>query len=44
MEDIDYRSARGLDRTLVQKLAEGQWIKHHENPIICVQLASGKAS
>lgn len=26
VEDVDYRAARGLDRALFQKLAEGQWI------------------
>jgi DNA replication protein DnaC len=42
-EDIDYRSARGLDRTLVQKLAEGQWIKDHENLVICGPTGVGKS-
>ena len=26
VEDVDYRSPRGLDRALFLKLAEGQWI------------------
>lgn len=35
VEDVDYRAARGLDRTLFQKLAEGSWIDAHENMILC---------
>src|SRR5262245_59779441 len=26
VEDVDYRAARGLDRSLFQKLASGDWI------------------
>ena len=26
VEDVDYRSPRGLDRALFQKLVEGEWI------------------
>ena len=26
VEDVDYRAPRGLDRSLFQKLADGQWI------------------
>ena len=29
VEDVDYRTARGLDRALFQKLAEGSWIDAH---------------
>src|SRR6266699_4360130 len=35
VEDVDYRAARGLDRALFQKLAEGAWIDAHENLILC---------
>ena len=31
VEDVDYRSPRGLDRSLFQKLVEGQWIDAHDN-------------
>ena len=31
VEDVDYRAARGLDRALFQKLAEGDWIDAHDN-------------
>ncbi len=35
VEDVDYRAARGLDRALFHKLADGQWIDAHENLILC---------
>jgi len=35
---------RGLDRTLFQKLAEGDWIDVHENLICAVLLAALKRS
>ena len=31
VEDVDYRSPRGLDRALFQKLTEGEWIDAHDN-------------
>jgi DNA replication protein DnaC len=31
IEDVDYRSPRGLDRALFQKLADGAWIDAHDN-------------
>ena len=31
VEDVDYRSPRGLDRALFQKLAQGDSIKAHDN-------------
>jgi hypothetical protein len=31
IEDVDYRSPRGLDRALFQKLAEGEWIEARDN-------------
>ncbi|MBI2739022.1 MAG: ATP-binding protein [Rhodospirillales bacterium] len=34
IEDVDYRSPRGLDRALFQKLATGQWIEAHDNLVI----------
>src|SRR5580693_6256035 len=35
VEDVDYRSARGLDRALFQKLIVGSWIDAHDNLIVC---------
>lgn len=43
VEDIDYRAARGLDRALFQKLAEGSWIYAHENLILCGPTGVGKS-
>jgi len=43
IEDVDYRAARGLDRTLFQKLAEGGWINAHENLILCGPTGVGKS-
>ena len=42
-EDVDYRAARGLDRALFQKLAEGSWIDVHENLILCGPTGVGKS-
>jgi alkylation response protein AidB-like acyl-CoA dehydrogenase len=33
VEDIDYRTPRGLDRSLLTILVEGSWIDHHANPL-----------
>ena len=33
MEDLDYRSARGLDRQVMQQLASCQWIRHGVHPL-----------
>jgi DNA replication protein DnaC len=35
IEDIDYRTPRGLDRALFHKLAGGEWIDAHDNLILC---------
>ena len=34
VEDIDYRAARGLDRTLFQTLIAGRWIDEAQNLVI----------
>ncbi|CAG4929092.1 unnamed protein product [Acidocella sp. C78] len=34
IEDVDYRSARGLDRALFQKLIQGEWIDAHDNLVL----------
>ena len=43
IEDVDYRSPRGLDRTLFQKLAAGQWIEAHDNLVITGPTGVGKS-
>jgi IstB-like ATP binding protein len=34
VEDVDYRAARGLDRSLFQALIAGRWIEEAQNLII----------
>ena len=34
VEDVDYHTARGLDRALFQRLAMGSWIEQKQNLII----------
>ena len=43
VEDVDYRAARGLDRALFQKLADGDWVEAHENLILCGPTGVGKS-
>ena len=43
VEDVDYRTARGLDRVLFQKLAHGNWIKEQQNLIIVGPSGVGKS-
>ena len=43
VEDIDYRSPRGLDRGLFHKLAGGEWIDAHDNLILCGPTGVGKS-
>jgi DNA replication protein DnaC len=43
IEDIDFRHPRGLDKSLVTKLADCQWIKKHHNLIITGPTGVGKS-
>jgi DNA replication protein DnaC len=43
IEDVDYRTVRGLDRALFQKLALGSWIERRENVIIEGPTGVGKS-
>ena len=42
VEDIDWRSGRGLDRHLVTALAGGDWIRHGRNVLITGATGCGK--
>ncbi len=43
VEDVDYRAARGLDRTLFQALIAGRWIDEAQNLIIEGPTGTGKS-
>src|SRR5580658_8902881 len=43
VEDVDYRAARGLDRALFQKLADGEWIDAHDNLALVGPSGVGKS-
>jgi DNA replication protein DnaC len=42
MEDIDYRHKRGLDRSVMERLATCQWIRNRENIVITGATGLGK--
>ena len=43
IEDIDFRHPRGLDKSLILRLADCQWIKEHNNLIITGPTGVGKS-
>jgi DNA replication protein DnaC len=42
IEDLDYRQARGLDRSVMRRLATGEWLTKHQNVIITGKTGCGK--
>lgn len=43
IEDIDFRTARGLDRSIIANLATSQWVGQHHNVLITGPTGSGKS-
>jgi DNA replication protein DnaC len=43
MEDVDYRSPRGLDKALFLRLGDCDWIKARDNLAICGKTGTGKS-
>lgn len=43
LEDLNFKSARGLDRSLVLRLADGQWIRKGQTLLITGATGSGKS-
>jgi DNA replication protein DnaC len=43
IEDTDFRTPRGLDRTLFSKLATCQWIRDHQHLVIVGPTGTGKS-
>ncbi len=43
MENIDYRTTRGLDQRLMLQLANGDWIRRHLNVIVTGPTGTGKS-
>ncbi len=41
-EDVDFRHPRGLDRALFARLMTGDWVKSHQNVLICGPTGVGK--
>jgi DNA replication protein DnaC len=42
LEDVDYRHPRGLDRSVIQRLATCQWVTNHEGVIVTGATGLGK--
>ncbi len=43
LEDLDFSKARGLDKALILRLGEGQWIKKHHNILVTGATGVGKS-
>jgi DNA replication protein DnaC len=43
LENLDLRTPRGLDRSTMQTLATGQWIRQHLNVLVCGPAGIGKS-
>src|SRR5208283_4347795 len=43
IEDVDLRTARGVDRSTLLALATSQWIQLHQNVLVCGPTGVGKS-
>jgi DNA replication protein DnaC len=43
VENVDYRTPRGLDRSLFQALATGRWVREHQHVAITGPTGTGKS-
>src|SRR3954453_11097309 len=43
VEDIDFRTPRGLDRAVIMSLAQGNWVAAHHNLLISGPTGAGKS-
>ncbi|WP_353000921.1 ATP-binding protein [Mesorhizobium sp. M0808] len=43
IEDIDFAAPRGLDRRNTMALAQGEWLRAHDNLIVTGQTGTGKS-
>ena len=44
MEDIDFRTPRGLDRSVIMSLAQASWVAAHHNLLITGPTGAGKST
>lgn len=43
VEDLDFRSPRGLDKSVILRLASGEWIRNHQVVLITGATGTGKS-